>query len=199
MWLNEGFATYGEWMWLDEAGCSRWRRRRRSALRRTAGRGDRRRRPDRHRAVRARGVRGRGDGAPRAAPRGRRRRLLRDPAPVGRAATAAARRRAPTSDRSPPRSPDAISASSSMPGSARPILPTATPAESAERVNDADSVSSTVPQTRLGRSVRASARSARAAARRPRLTPAHRSGSGSHRGERWPTHGSATSVGARCR
>ena len=46
-------------------------------------------------------------------------------------------------------------------------------------------------QTRLGRSVLASARSARAAARRPRLTPVQRNGSGSHRGERWPTHGRA--------
>ena len=41
------------------------------------------------------------------------------------------------------------------------------------------SVLSVVPQTRLGRSVRASARSAIAAARRPRLTPAQRNGSGS--------------------
>ena len=47
MWLNEGFATYGEWMWLDEAGVQPLETAAESALRRTAGRGDRRRRAPR--------------------------------------------------------------------------------------------------------------------------------------------------------
>ena len=79
---------------------------------------------------------------------------------------------------------------SSMPGSASPDPPDAIPVEVAvdassdvgrRAVSDAAASSSAVPQTRLGRSVRASARSAMAAARRPRLTPAQRNGSGSHR------------------
>ncbi len=47
--------------------------------------------------------------------------------------------------------------------------------------------------TRLGRPVRRSSASARAIARSPALMPSHRSGSGSQRGERWPTHGRCTS------
>ena len=44
------------------------------------------------------------------------------------------------------------------------------------------------------RPVRCSSASANAVATSPRLLPMKRSGSGSHRGERWPTHGNAVST-----
>ncbi len=55
------------------------------------------------------------------------------------------------------------------------------------------------PATRLGRPRRASVRSARRMVHSPALTPSQRSGSGSQRGERWPTQGSPVelAVGAR--
>ena len=84
MWLNEGFATYGEWMWLDEVGLQPLSTAAEAALLGPAGRGDPGRRADRRSAVRDAGCTRAGDGSPRAAPRGRRRRLLRDPAAVGR-------------------------------------------------------------------------------------------------------------------
>ena len=47
MWLNEGFATYGEWMWLDEVGLQPLESAARDGAARTAGRDDRGRRADR--------------------------------------------------------------------------------------------------------------------------------------------------------
>ncbi len=58
-------------------------------------------------------------------------------------------------------------------------------------------VSITPPQIRLLRPDLASAASARRAAARAALTPIHRNGSGSHRRERWPTHGRRTSSWSR--
>ena len=77
IWLNEGCATYGEWMWLDAGGLRHGRRLAHAALaaRRARRGGGPISRPRASCSVRCR-YQGGGGGAPRAAPDDRRRRLL---------------------------------------------------------------------------------------------------------------------------
>ena len=129
IWLNEGWASYSEWMWTEHRGGASAQEsfddvdvdpgRRRGVL------GRRRRRPGPARTLPEPDLRPRCGHPPRAPRGGRRRGVLRDRPGLGRAL----RRRAPpprrTSSRSPRRSRARTSRTSSRCGSTRPRSPSA--------------------------------------------------------------------------
>ena len=121
IWLNEGFATYAEWLWSDEpeachrAGDIRLLVRRAPGGRPVLVAADRR--PGPGPPLRLRGLRPRGDDVPPAPARGRRRRLLHGPAGPGRRPTATAMSPTASSSLSRSRSPGNSSTACSRPGS----------------------------------------------------------------------------------
>ena len=121
IWLNEGFATYAEWLWAEHEGLATpaemARVRLRPDPRRRPVLGVADRRPGCRAPVRRAGVRPRRDGAAGAARRGGRAGLLADHPDVGRTAAAGAPAPRHSSSRWPNGSPAPIWRRSSTPGS----------------------------------------------------------------------------------